>query len=182
MDYLAGEKPIDDSHGNVQTTLRHSEQAVKDRIERLMKIEGHQTAETFHKKMGKILYNQCGLVRKEADLLQARSRIEELQQEFYQDLRIPGDLDNINFELEKAARVEDYLQLALLIIEDALQRKESCGAHFREEFQTSDGEAKRNDKEYQYVSAWESTGNGAFELHKEPLEFKHVEITERSYQ
>jgi len=182
MDYLAGEKPVDMSNAIVKTSLMQSEQAIKERIQNLLQIKGRQTAETFHKRMGKILYNQCGLVRNEYDLKEALTRIEELQQEFYKDLRIPGDLHNINFELEKAARVQDYLQLALLIIEDALQRKESCGAHFREEYQTSTGEAKRNDDEYQYVSAWESLGNGTFKLHKEPLEFKYVEITERSYQ
>ena len=182
MDYLAGEKPLSAGKDNNSSILSEAAQTVEARIKRLIEIKGRKTAEDFHKQLGKILYNQCGLVRNEKDLQDAKAAIIQLKEEFYQDLRVPGESLNINFELEKAARVEDYLHLALLIVEDALQRNESCGAHFREEYQTSTGEASRNDEEYQYVSAWESTGKGTYQLHKEPLEFNHVKITERSYQ
>ncbi len=182
MDYLAGESPVYLVQSKLQPVIDDAEKSVKERIQRLMEIKGDRPAEEFHKQLGKILYNQCGLVRNEADLLQARESIGELKAQFYRNLLVPGEIHNINFELEKAARVEDYLHLALLIVEDALQRNESCGAHFREEYQTDTGEAKRNDQKYQYVSAWESEGPGKFKLHKEPLEFQYLKVTERSYQ
>lgn len=182
MDYLAGESPVYLVQSKLQPVIDDAEKSVKERIQRLMEIKGDRPAEEFHKQLGKILYNQCGLVRNEADLLQARESIGELKEQFYRNLLVPGEIHNINFELEKAARVEDYLHLALLIVEDALQRNESCGAHFREEYQTDTGEAKRNDQEYQYVSAWESECPGKFKLHKEPLEFQYLKVTERSYQ
>jgi succinate dehydrogenase / fumarate reductase flavoprotein subunit len=182
MDYLAGESPLDLENSKLSAVISQAEQNVNHRIQRLIEIKGNQQAEDFHKKLGKILYNQCGLLRNENDLNEARSAIEQLKDDFYQNLLIPGSRENINFELEKAARVEDYLHLAHLIVEDALKRKESCGAHFREEYQTSTGEAKRNDDEFMYIPAWENLGSGKFKLHKEPLEFNHVKITERNYQ
>jgi len=180
MNYLAGENPV--KVNNLSSEAAEAKDKVKARIQRLIEIKGNQTAEDFHKQLGKILYNLCGLVKNEAGLRQAKEQIVQLQEDFYKNLLIPEDVNNINFELEKAARLEDYLQLALLIVEDALQRNESCGAHFREEFQTSAGEAKRNDADFQYISAWESLGPGQFKLHKEPLEFNDVKITERNYQ
>ncbi|MGK7395391.1 MAG: fumarate reductase/succinate dehydrogenase flavoprotein subunit [Candidatus Cyclobacteriaceae bacterium M3_2C_046] len=182
MHYLAGQSPVTQLQDDVSTVIQEAEARVNHRIQHLLKINGNRTAEDFHKQLGKILYNQCGLIRNEADLTAAKSFLRQLKEEFYQQLLIPGNDKSINFELEKAARVEDYLHLALLIVEDALHRKESCGAHFREEYQSSTGEAKRNDDQYQYISAWESIGKDDFRLHKEPLEFKYVKITERSYQ
>jgi succinate dehydrogenase / fumarate reductase flavoprotein subunit len=105
-----------------------------------------------------------------------------IQKRFYKDIIIPGSANEINYELEKAARVEDYLEMAILIVKDALQREESCGAHFREEYQTADGEALRNDAAYKYVSAWEYKGNNDYKLHKEELKFEYVELKERSYK
>ena len=114
--------------------------------------------------------------------MEAQKELKALQESFYKDLIVSGSSDVINFELEKAGRVEDYLELAQLIVEDALQREESCGAHFRVEHQTNEGEAKRNDDEFKYVSVWESTFEGDYNLHKELLEFEAIPISERSYK
>lgn len=182
MDFLAGEKPVIPSSDQMKEEAVAAVNLAKARIEKLSNIGGNRTAENFHKELGNILYQYCGLIRKEAGLKKSKAEIEKLSGEFYKNLRIPADTQNINQELEKAMRVEDYLQLALLIVEDALQRKESCGAHFRAEYQTAEGEAKRNDDSYQYVSVWQSMAPGHFKLHKEHLEFDYVKITERSYK
>lgn len=179
MNYLAGEKPIQ----NLSTP--NSEKSIKEttlRLERLLSIKGTTTSEEFHKALGKILYTKCGLSRKKSELLEAQKELKTLQESFYRDLIVSGPSDEINFELEKAGRVEDYLELAQLIVEDALQREESCGAHFRVEHQTADGEAKRNDQEFQYVSVWESNPEDGYRLHKEMLEFEAIQISERSYK
>lgn len=179
MNYLASEKPIQNmTPTNSQSSIKETE----NRMARLLSIQGNTTAEEFHKALGKILYTKCGLSRKRSELLEAKTELKALRVSFYKDLIVSGSSDVINFELEKAGRVEDYLELAQLIVEDALQREESCGAHFRVEHQTEDGEAKRNDKEFKYVSVWESPLEGDYKLHKELLEFEAIQISERSYK
>jgi succinate dehydrogenase / fumarate reductase, flavoprotein subunit len=179
MNYLAGMKP------NISKDLKAGELALqesKERINKLLEIKGSTTAEEFHKALGKILYQKCGLSRERSQLLEAKEELKALQEEFYRELLVPGNASQFNLELEKAGRVEDYLGLAQLIVEDALQREESCGAHFRVEHQTSEGEAKRNDDSFKYVSLWESLPNKEFKLHKEELEFLEIPLTERSYK
>jgi succinate dehydrogenase / fumarate reductase flavoprotein subunit len=129
------------------------------------------------------MWDYCGMVRNEEGLKKALSLINELKEEFWKDLIIPGTRDEVNQELEKAGRVADYFELAVLLVTDALNRKESCGAHFREEYQTPDGEARRNDEEYAYVAAWEYAGEGnPHILHREDLKFEEVEMKVRSYK
>jgi succinate dehydrogenase / fumarate reductase flavoprotein subunit len=160
-----------------------AEKAVKERIEKLLAIKGKQTATSFHKRLGKIMWDYCGMSRNEEGLKKAFGLVKDLEEEFWKDLAIPGDDNNINQELEKAGRVADYFELAELMITDALNRKESCGAHFREEYQTPEGEALRNDDDYMYVAAWEYTGkDNKPELHKEELKFEFVEVKVRSYK
>ena len=159
-----------------------AEKTARERIEKLFSIKGKQTAASFHKRLGKIMWDYCGMTRNEAGLNKALQMVAELKKEFWSDLIIPGDASSLNSELEKAGRVADFLELAALMITDALNRKESCGAHFREESQTEDGEAKRIDAEYSYVAAWEYNGENPPILNKEPLKFEFVELKERSYK
>jgi succinate dehydrogenase / fumarate reductase flavoprotein subunit len=160
-----------------------AEKAAMERISKLMSIKGKQTASSFHKRLGRIMWDYVGMSRNEAGLKKALELIGELKDEFWKDLNIPGNADDLNMELEKAGRVADYFDLAQLLITDALNRKESCGAHFREEYQTPDGEALRNDEEYAYVAAWEYTSEGKPHiLHKEELKFEEVEMKVRSYK
>jgi succinate dehydrogenase / fumarate reductase, flavoprotein subunit len=160
-----------------------AEKAAMERISKLMSIKGKQTASSFHKRLGKVMWDYVGMSRNEAGLKKALELVGELKDEFWKDLNIPGNADDLNMELEKAGRVADYFDLAQLLITDALNRKESCGAHFREEYQTPDGEALRNDEEFAYVAAWEYTGEGKPHiLHKEELKFEEVEMKVRSYK
>jgi succinate dehydrogenase flavoprotein subunit len=160
-----------------------SEKAVMERLNKLMSIKGRKTASSFHKRLGRIMWDYCGMTRNEEGLRKALSLIVELRDEFWKELLVPGTVNELNHELEKAGRVADYFELAELLLNDALARKESCGAHFREEFQTPDGEAKRNDAEFAYVAVWEYAGEGKPHiLHKEELKFEEVELKERSYK
>jgi succinate dehydrogenase / fumarate reductase flavoprotein subunit len=160
-----------------------AEKEVQERIKKLMSIKGKQSANSFHKRLGKIMWDHVGMSRNEAGLKEALKLVHELEDEFWRDLNIPGTSDELNMELEKAGRVADYFELAELLISDALNRKESCGAHFREEYQTPDGEAMRNDDEFAYVAAWEYAGKGKPHiLHKEELKFEEVEMKVRSYK
>lgn len=153
------------------------------RLNKLLTINGKQTALSFHKRLGKIMWDHCGMVRNEEGLKQALVLVTKLKEEFWNDLKIPGKINELNMELEKAGRVADFFELAQLLIIDALNRKESCGAHFREEYQTEEGEALRNDRDYAYVAAWEYTGdNKEPVLHKENLKFEYVEMKVRSYK
>lgn len=154
-----------------------------ERLEKLVSIKGKQTAGSFHKRLGKIMWDHVGMSRNEDGLKKALEMTLDLQNEFWRDLIIPGSWKELNMELEKAGRVADFFELARLLITDALNRKESCGAHFREEYQTTDGEALRNDEEYAYVAAWEYAGEGKQPiLHKEVLKFEEVEMKVRSYK
>ncbi|MEA3317261.1 MAG: fumarate reductase/succinate dehydrogenase flavoprotein subunit [Bacteroidota bacterium] len=155
----------------------------KETLEKLLNINGTQTVSSFHKKLGNIMWNYVGMTRNKEGLEKAHKLIDELEKEFWSDVKVPGKLDEINQELEKASRIADFFELGKLMINDALSRNESCGAHFREESQTEDGEALRNDKDYSYVSAWEYLGNDkAPKLHKEDLKFDFVEVKVRSYK
>jgi succinate dehydrogenase / fumarate reductase flavoprotein subunit len=160
-----------------------TEKEAVERLKKLISIKGKQTAASFHKRLGKIMWDYCGMVRNEEGLKKALVQIKELKEEFWRDLNVPGTYSELNMELEKAGRVADYFELTELLVTDALNRKESCGAHFREEYQTADGEALRNDDEYTYVAAWEYAGEGKPHiLHKEELKFEEVEMKVRSYK
>lgn len=159
-----------------------TEAAVKQRIDTLMNIKGTQTVESFHKRLGKIMWEKCGMARNEAGLTEAIAEIQALKKEFWSDVRIPGAVAEMNSELDKAGRVADFIELGELMCKDALNRRESCGGHFREESQTDEGEAKRDDDNFAYASAWQYKGESEWELHKEPLEFEIVKLTQRSYK
>jgi succinate dehydrogenase / fumarate reductase flavoprotein subunit len=162
--------------------FEETEKAVADRISQLMSIKGSQSVESFHKRLGKIMWDKCGMARNAEGLKQAISEIQDLKKEFWNDVRIPGEINEMNPELDKAGRVADFIELGELMCIDALQRNESCGGHFREESQTTEGEALRNDAEFTYVAAWEYKGESRFELHKEELNFEIAKPTQRSYK
>jgi succinate dehydrogenase / fumarate reductase flavoprotein subunit len=159
-----------------------SENEVQKRIETLMSIKGKRSVDYFHKRLGKIMWDQCGMARNKSGLMQAIEDIKSLRAEFWSDVRIPGDALSFNPELEKAGRVADFLELGELMCIDALDREESCGGHFREEYQTEEGEALRQDDTYSYVAAWEYQGESRFVLHKEELQYENIKIAQRSYK
>jgi succinate dehydrogenase / fumarate reductase flavoprotein subunit len=162
--------------------FEETERSVSDRINTLMNIKGAQTVESFHKRLGKIMWEKCGMARNAQGLQEAITEIQQLKKEFWSDVRIPGEINSMNPELDKAGRVADFIELGELMCKDALDRNESCGGHFREESQTEDGEAKRDDDNYSYVSAWEFKGESNWELTKEVLDFEIVKPTQRSYK
>ncbi|MFZ9718342.1 MAG: FAD-binding protein, partial [Chitinophagaceae bacterium] len=159
-----------------------AEAAVNDRIQQLMSIQGKQTVESFHKRLGKIMWDECGMARSADGLKKAIEDIRALKKEFWSDVRIPGEINAMNPELDKANRVADFIELGELMCIDALQREESCGGHFREEHQTEEGEALRHDDRYMYVSAWELKEEHQWELHKENLDYEVVKPSQRSYK
>ncbi|MFO7168938.1 MAG: fumarate reductase/succinate dehydrogenase flavoprotein subunit [Chloroflexota bacterium] len=180
-DYLArgGIAKADTSHA----AFAEAEAEVTERINRLLSINGRRTVDSFHRELGKLLWDYCGMARNEAGLKKALERIPELRAEFWENVRVPGEGGELNQELEKAGRVADFLELAELMCIDALHRAESCGGHFREEYQTEDGEAKRDDEHFAYVAAWQFTGVGNQPvLHKEPLNYEYVQLATRSYK
>ena len=158
-----------------------AEKATRDRLQKLLDVQGNKTVEDFHRRMGKIIWDYCGMSRNAEGLTKARAMIRELRDEFWKDVYVPGTQDEFNPELEKAARVADFMEMGEVMILDALNRNESCGGHFREEYATPEGEAKRNDEEYTYVAAWEWDNNDPI-LHKEELHFENVELKTRSYK
>ncbi len=176
--------------GEIPTDLPEfdaAEKEVQERIDQLMNIKGSKSVDHFHKKLGKVMWDKCGMSRNEKGLTEAIKEIKEIREEFWKDVKIPGTANELNPELEKAMRVADFLELGELFAVDALHRKESCGGHFREESVELDGEqkgeAKRDDVNYKYVAAWEWTGDPSKEkLHKEELEFKDIELKQRSYK
>ncbi|HWK98575.1 MAG TPA: succinate dehydrogenase (quinone) flavoprotein subunit, partial [Parapedobacter sp.] len=179
--YLAGLgfAPVDKNHPNFEKTRKE----VEERVQRLLSLKGNKTVDDIHKKLGHIMWEYCGMARNEAGLIKAKGLIRELRQEFWDDVTVLGENEEMNQSLEKAGRVADFLELGELMVDDALNRRESCGGHFREESQTEEGEAKRDDENFSYVSAWEYQGADQPEvLHKEPLEFEYVELTQRSYK
>ncbi|AYQ30705.1 fumarate reductase/succinate dehydrogenase flavoprotein subunit [Runella sp. SP2] len=159
-----------------------AEKQVTDRITKLLSIKGKTSPEAFHKRLGKIMWDKCGMARNEAGLKEAISEIQALKKEFWSDVRVMGDADEFNPELDKAGRVADFIELGELMCRDALNRNESCGGHFREEYQTEEGEALRDDENYMYVAAWEHTGESQWELHKEDLVYENIKIAQRSYK
>ncbi|RMG17710.1 MAG: fumarate reductase/succinate dehydrogenase flavoprotein subunit [Deltaproteobacteria bacterium] len=180
-DYLATEKPepVDTDH----EAFRSSEEEVKARTEKLLSVKGDKTVLEFHRELGAIMWDKVGMSRNRDGLIEARKEIAALRAEFWERVKIPGEAHNFNKELEFAGRVADYLEFGELIAIDALHREESCGGHFREEYQTEDGEAKRDDEHFSYVAAWEFAGVGEDPvLHKEPLDFEFVTPTQRSYK
>jgi succinate dehydrogenase / fumarate reductase flavoprotein subunit len=181
-DYLAGllgtaPVPTDDP------VFKAAEAEVADRVGRLLAVNGRYSVDHFHRELGKIMWDNCGMARSEESLKKALAEIPLLREEFHRDVRVLGDDRSLNQSLEKAGRVSDFLELAELLCTDALHREESCGGHFRVEHQTEDGEALRDDEHFAYVAAWEFTGVGSPpELHKEPLEFEYVHLAQRSYK
>ncbi len=160
-----------------------AEKEVQERINKLMNNKGSKTVDSFHKRLGKIMWNECGMERREEGLKQAIADIQALREEFWNEVRIPGKANNVNPELEKALRVADFLELGELMCLDALERNESCGGHFRAEYQTEDGEALRDDQQFTFVSAWEYQGEPSKAvLHKEPLNYEYIEVKTRSYK
>jgi succinate dehydrogenase / fumarate reductase flavoprotein subunit len=179
--FLADEiatKPIALTHA----AFDEAEKAVSDRINTLMNIQGKQTVESLHKRLGKIMWEKCGMERSENGLKEAISEIQQLKKEFWSDVKIPGTIGEMNPELDKANRVADFIELGELMCLDALQRNESCGGHFRKEYQTPDGEAERRDDQYMYVSAWELKGEHQWELHREELKYELIKPAQRNYK
>jgi succinate dehydrogenase / fumarate reductase flavoprotein subunit len=163
--------------------FQEAEKDVKDMINRLLSINGKKTVDAFHKELGKIMWDFCGMSRHAEGLKGAKAKIKALKEEFWRDVKVLGVNEELNQTLEKASRVADFIELGELMVDDALNRNESCGGHFREEFQTEEGEAKRDDANYSYVAAWEYKGPGKEEeLHKEDLIFENVKLTQRSYK
>ena len=180
-DYLSGM-----SYDKVSTDapeFQEAAKAVKERIDKLLNIKGNRTVDEFHKALGKIMWDKCGMSRNAEGLKEAREEVKQLKEEFWKDVKVLGTNEELNQSLEKAMRVADFMELGELMIVDALNREESCGGHFREEFQTEEGEALRNDEKFAYVAAWEYKGEGVDEvLHKEDLIFDNVKLTQRSYK
>ncbi len=179
--YLADEiyaKAISTDH----PAFIEAEKVVSDRINTLMNIKGKQSVESFHKRLGKIIWEKCGMARNEQGLKQAIAEVQALKKEFWSDVRIPGSINEMNPELDKANRVADFIELGELMCKDALNRNESCGGHFREEYQTPEGEALRDDENFMYVAAWEFAGESNWNLHKEPLNYEVIKPSQRNYK
>jgi succinate dehydrogenase / fumarate reductase flavoprotein subunit len=162
--------------------FEEAENAVKEQVEKLLAIKGNMPVDQIHRRLGKIMFKEVAMSRNEKGMIWAIEEIRKLRDEFWSNVAIPGDGDGMNSELEKAGRLADYLEIAELMTVDALDRKESCGAHFREEYQTEEGEAVRDDKNYMYSAAWEWQGGKDWKLHKEHLEFNDIEVKTRSYK
>ncbi|KAB1909819.1 fumarate reductase/succinate dehydrogenase flavoprotein subunit [Micromonospora sp. AMSO1212t] len=179
--YLASSGPLDKVDASHPEAVA-ARTEVEDRIKRLLAINGDRTVDSFHRELGQIMWEHCGMERSEAGLRKAIDEIRALREQFWQRVRVPGDGEGLNQSLEKAGRVADFFELAELMCIDALHREESCGGHFRAEHQTPDGEAQRDDDRFAYVAAWEYTGTGEPVLHKEDLTFEYVHPTQRSYK
>jgi succinate dehydrogenase / fumarate reductase flavoprotein subunit len=163
--------------------FEQAEKQVREKLEKLLNNNGTKTVDSFHKKLGFIMWDHVGMARNKEGLEKAIQEIRALRGEFWKDVKVPGSMQGVNVELEKATRVADFLELGELMALDALKREESCGGHFREEFQTEEGEAVRNDQDYMYVSAWEYKGQDKEpELHKEPLNYQYIEVKTRNYK
>ena len=187
LPYTIGDYLSDDIRtGSIATDtpeFDQAEQQVQATIDKLISNKGTKPVDFFHKRLGKIMWNKCGMSRNEKELKEAIAEIQALREEFWSDVRVPGSADELNQELEKAMRVADFLELGELFAKDALTRNESCGGHFREEYQTPEGEALRDDKNFMYVSAWEHKGAPADAiLHKEPLDYENIQVKTRSYK
>ena len=163
--------------------FQEAKQAVAERINRLLSINGQRTVDSIYRELGTLMWNNAGMARSDASLREALARIPSLRDEFWRNVQVAGDNEEINQSLERAGRVADFLELAELLCIDALHRTESCGAHFRVESQTEEGEALRDDEHFAYVAAWEWTPEGAPPvLHREDLEYEYVHLAQRSYK
>ena len=187
LPYTIGDYLSDDIRtGPISTDTKEfdeAEQQVKEQLNDLVNNKGMHSVDYYHKKLGKIMWDECGMARTEEGLKKAIQDIKSLRDDFWKNVNVPGGINEMNKELEKAGRVADFLELGELFAKDALERNESCGGHFREEYATPEGEAKRNDKDYTYVAAWEYKGEPADAvLHKEELNFENIEVKERSYK
>ncbi len=181
-DYLADYLNVDPVPTD-DPAFREAESELNDEIRRFLSINGTRSVDWFHRELGKILLEHCGMERNRPGLEKALSEIPALREEFYSDVRVPGENESINSSLEKAGRVADFFELAELMCRDALDREESCGAHFRSEHQTEEGEARRNDADFSFVSVYEHTGNPSEPvLHREELDFEDVTLGQRSYK
>ena len=162
---------------------RQAAEQAAAKVQALLQINGKRTSQSFHRALGKIMWDKCGMARNAKGLQEALQEIPALREEFWSNLTLPGSGEQLNQSLDHASRVADFMEFAELMVRDALQREESCGGHFREEYQTEDGEAMRNDADFAYVAAWGYGGEGAAPtLHREPLEFENVELATRSYK
>lgn len=182
---MSAEKDKADSIDKLKTKHPEFDKALnetKAQIDKFLNIKGTQSVESFHKRLGKIMWDKCGMARNKQGLEQAIKEIQALRAEFWKDVRVLGEANEFNPDLEKAGRVADFLELGELMCKDALHREESCGGHFREEHQTEEGEAKRDDANFAYVAAWEYKGESNFELHKEELKYENIKIAQRSYK
>jgi succinate dehydrogenase / fumarate reductase flavoprotein subunit len=180
-DYLARNKHA--KVGADHAAVRQTETDVRDRINRLLSVRGKRTVDSFHKELGKIMWDACGMSRTEDGLKDALKKIPELRERFWREVTVLGSHEELNQSLEKAGRVADFFELGELMCLDALERRESCGGHFREESQTEGGEAKRDDARYSYVAAWSYEGpNQKPLMTKEPLSFENIHLAQRSYE
>ena len=181
QNYLAGEIKVPRIPTD-KTEFEEAEKKVAERLNQLMNIKGTRSVDSFHKELGKIMWDNVGMGRTEAGLKKAVELIRNLKKEFWKDVKIPGTMNELNPELEKANRVADFFELGELMALDALNRNESCGGHFREEYQTPEGECLRDDENFKYVAAWEYLTDGEFKLHKEPLVYEEIEVKQRIYK
>ena len=180
-DYLAGGKfkPVDESHA----AFKDAEREVAQLTGKLLSVRGKRPVDEIHKELGRIMWEYCGMARNAPGLKKALELIPNLRDQFWKEVSLPGSADAFNQELEKAHRVADFLELGELIVQDALHREESCGGHFREEHQTEENEARRDDEKFSYVAAWEFKGIGEpANLHKESLTFEYAKPSQRSYK
>ena len=187
LPYTIGDYLSDDiSTGKISTDTKEfedSEKGVQDLLTKLISNKGKNSVDHYHKKLGKIMWNKCGMSRNQNDLVDAINEIKKLRNDFYKNVNVTGKITEYNEELAKAVRVADFLELGELFAKDALERNESCGGHFREEYQTKDGEAIRDDKNFKFVSAWEYMGEPSdAKLHKEDLKYEEIEVKTRSYK
>ena len=185
--YTIGEYLADDIRtGKIATNTPEfdaAEKEVKDRIAFFINNKGSKTVDSFHRRLGKVMWDKCGMARNAQGLKEALAEIRAIREEFWKEVRVPGSDTHFNPELDKAGRVADFLELGELMCLDALTREESCGGHFREEHQTPDGEAERDDVNMAFVSAWEFTGDpGKANLHKEELIYENIKVVQRSYK
>lgn len=164
-------------------SFREAENQIKDQINKLLSIKGSKTVDQIHRELGKVMWDYCGMSRTAEGLKSAKAKVQSIKEQFWNDVKILGTNDELNMSLEKAGRVADFIELGALMIEDALHRNESCGGHFREEYQTEEGEALRDDEHFAYVAAWQHQKEGKVkELHREQLEFENVKLSQRSYK
>jgi succinate dehydrogenase / fumarate reductase flavoprotein subunit len=180
-DYLAkvGARPLDDQTAE----FNDAERDVKQRLDKLLAVKGKRSVDSFHRELGRIIWDYCGMARSKEGLEEALEKLPKLRDEFWSQVSVPGTGQTLNQSLEKAARVADFLEFGSVMLEDALSREESCGAHFRLEYQTEEGEARRNDEDFSYAAAWQFDGvDNKPLLHKEPMQFDYVPPSQRSYK